>query len=269
VGEKRIARLDRVFPRDDEPYSQERDAFLSMMRQYQRAAGLATRYIGGLYVSRAHRGQPGGAPPFRPVSREDQRRAFQTLAEHVFSSRAMRFSPTLLANLGPSNYLHRGTEQIFGERPDFPVTEYVGQLQQTVMYDVFSPATLSRIADEQLRVRKPGSAMSLGDLFGWMNAAVWDDLQPGLGSIDVLQRNLQRSYTNYLIALSVAPSSVDEAVGFPGDTVPVARFELRRLDARLATALHSPRLDVTTRAHLEDLHSRVHSAIDPTTLRDV
>jgi hypothetical protein len=264
-----VAKLDKVYPRDDVPYSEERNAFLSMMRQYQRAAMLATRYVGGLYVSRAHRGQPGGTPPFRPVARDDQRRAFATLAEHVFSSRAMRFSPALLADLGPDNYLHRGSEEIFGERPDFPVAEYVETLQTSVMFEVMSPATLTRIADEQLKVAHPQQAMSVGDLFGWMQAAVWDDLHPGLGSIDVLQRNLQRRYTNYEIALALAPSFLLEAIGFPGDTAPVARFELRRLNERLKATLRSPHLDLTTRAHLEDIHSRVRATLEPTTLRDV
>jgi hypothetical protein len=262
-----IGRLDTVFPRTDQPYSDERAAFLSMMRQYQRASALATRYIGGLYTSRSHRGQAGGVAPFRPISREDQRRAFATLAEHVFSSKAMRFPPAMLSNLGANNYSHRGLDDGF-TRPDFPVETYVANVQDTVMYSLFSPSTMSRISDERLRVANPDATMSLADLFGWMQASVWDDLQPRMTSIDALHRGLQRRYTNYLIAIALAPSSLLELAGFPGDTAPLARYQLRRLDDRLAATLRSRGLDVTTRAHLEDLHDRVSRTLKPTAIRN-
>jgi hypothetical protein len=260
-----VARLDAVYPRSDEPYADERGAFLSMMRQYQRAALLATKYIGGLATSRSHRGQPGGVAPFRPISRADQRQAFETLSEHIFSSKAMRFPPLLLADLGANNYSHRGLDD-GRTRPDFPVETYVANLQDSVMYTLFSPDTMSRIEDERLRVSDPNGTMSLADLFGWMQASVWDDLRPGTTSIDALHRGLQRRYTSYLIAISLAPSSLLEIIGFPGDTAPLARFELRKLNDRLVQNLHSGRADVTTQAHLEDIHNRVARALNPTAI---
>jgi len=261
-----IARLDSVYPKDDRPYSEERAAFTSMMRQYQRAAMLATKYIGGLYTSRSHRGQAGGVPPFRPIAREDQRLAFASLSQNIFSSKAMRFPPKLLANLGTGNYNHRGVEDA-GMRPDFPVETYVADLQDSVMYKLLAPDTLSRIEDERFRVANPKDVMSVDDLFGWMQAAVWDDLKPNVTSIDALHRGLQRRYTSYLIAIALAPSGLLEILDFPGDTAPLVRYQLRSLDGRLVQTLHSGALDRTTRAHLEDIHSRVAHALEPTTLR--
>jgi hypothetical protein len=233
-----------------------------MMRQYQRAALLATKYIGGLETSRSHRGQPGGVAPFRPVARADQRKAFESLSEHIFSSKAMRFPPQLLSDLGVSNYSHRGMDD--DSRPDFPVEIFVANLQDSIMYTLFSPDSLSRIEDERLRVSDPKGEMSLADLFGWMQASVWDDLRPGTTSIDALHRGLQRRYTAYLIAISLAPSSLLDALGFPGDTAPLARFELRRLNGRLVQTLHSGRADVVTQAHIEDIHNRVARTLNAT-----
>ena len=261
-----VSRLDRVYPRDDRSFYEERLAFLSMQRQYQRAALLAVKYVGGLYTSRSHRGQAGAVPPIRGVSRQDQRRAFATLAEHVFSSRAMRLPPELLANLGPSNFVERGSTEL-SVRPDFPVTDYVASVQDAVMFELFSPDSLGRIADQQLRARQPGASMSEADLFGWMQAAVWTDASLHTASIDVLQRGLQRRWTDYLVAVSLAPSFLVDALGFPGDTAPLARYQLRRLDEHLAGALRRGDLDVATRAHLEDLHDRVHHALDASATR--
>ena len=260
-----VGRLDRVYPRDDRPYVDERNAFLSTMRTYLRAAMLSTRYIGGLYTSRTHRGQPGGVPPFRAIARADQRHAFAILAAHVFSSRAMRLSPGLLNDLGPDNYVHHGADDVL-ERPDFPVSDFIAGMQDEVMYELFSPDAMSRIADEQLK-SKPGTSMSLDDLFGWMQAAVWDDLVAGTRSIDPQHRALQRRYTTLLIEFALAPSVVVEDIGFPGDSPSLARFELERLDARLANVLRSPRLDTATRAHLDDIHNRVAHALEPSAVR--
>jgi len=262
-----VARLDTIFPRDDRSFYEERLAFLSMQRQYQRASLLAVKYIGGLYTSRSHRGQAGAVPPIRPVSRDDQRRAFAALAEHVFSSRAMRFPPELMANLGPNNFVERGATEL-SVRPDFPVSDYVAALQDGVMFQLFSPDTLGRITDQQLRDAHPGGSMSEADLFGWMQAAVWTDRSLQAGSIDVLQRSLQRRWTNYLIAVALAPSFLVDALGFPSDTAPLARYELRRLDEHLTTALRRNGQDVATRAHLEDMHDRVRHALDPNATRN-
>ncbi len=260
-----LAKLDSAFPRDDEPYDAERQAFVTMLLDEDRAAQLAAKYIGGIYTSRDHRGQPGGAPPFSTVPRSESRRAFALLSENVFSSRALHFSPRLLDNLAPNHYLHRGIDEV--QRPDFPIAEVVGVIQDDVMFRLFSPSVTSRLADDQYKTTAPGSTMSLADLYGWMQASVWDDLRPGTVSIDATHRALQRRYTGLLVAYALAPSFVIEALGYPADTAPLARFELRRLAARVDAGLREPKLDVPTRAHLEDVQSRVRHALDPSATR--
>jgi hypothetical protein len=135
------------------------------------------------------------------------------------------------------------------------------------MFDLFSPDRMSRLADEPLATDRPEATMSLADLFTWMQAAVWDDLRPGTTSIDPVHRALQRRYTNLLVAFSLAPSFVVQAIGYPSDTAPLARYELRRLAGRVDAILHAGQLDVATRAHLEDVQSRVHHALDPNATR--
>ena len=258
-----VAKLDRSYPSTDESFYQERSTFETMLHVYERAAMLATKYIGGMYTSRDHRGQPGAKTPLSVVPYDQSRRAFGLLADNVFSSKALHFSPQLIAELGSSHFLERGTI----ERPDFPVEDTVADLQDAAMYAMFSPDAMSRLANVQY-VAKPGQrAMKLDDLFGWMQAAVWDDLKPGMTSIDPLHRGLQRRYTRLLIAYSLAPGFVIESIGYPADTVPLAGFELRRLDARLVRALHSANVDAATRAHLEDMHARVRTALSASSVR--
>jgi hypothetical protein len=172
----------------------------------------------------------------------------------------------LLSDLGSDHYLHRGVDEV--ERPDFPVAEIVAEMQDDVMFQLFSPSVMSRLADEQLRVAAPAQTMSLGDLFSWTQAAVWDALPPAATTIDPVHRALQRRYANLLVAFSLAPSFIVKGLGYPSDTAPLARYELRRIDELVTGELRSPRLDLSTRAHLEDVQSRVRHALDPTAGRN-
>jgi hypothetical protein len=258
-----VAKLDRTYPSVDQSYDQERATFESMLRVYDRAALLAAKYVGGVYTSRNHRGQPGSKAPLAVVPYAQSRRAFALLADNVFSSKAMHFSPNLIAQLGAGHFLDRGTI----ERPDFPVEDAVGDMQDATMYALFSPDAMSRLANASYYAQPGQRTMQLDDLFGWMQAAVWDDLRPGMTSIDPLHRGLQSRYTRLLIAYSLAPSFIVASIGYPADTVPLAGFELRRLDARLEQALRSPHLDTATRAHLEDVQARVTNAIHASSTR--
>jgi hypothetical protein len=126
---------------------------------------------------------------------------------------------------------------------------------------------MSRLADAPLESPAGMRTMSLDDLFGWMQASVWDDLKPGTTTIDPLHRALQRRYTQLLIAFSLAPSFVVTGIGYPSESPALARFELRRLEPEVDATLRSSRLDVATRAHLEDIQSRVKHALDPNATR--
>ncbi|MDQ2857819.1 MAG: zinc-dependent metalloprotease, partial [Candidatus Eremiobacteraeota bacterium] len=190
---------------------------------------------------------------------------FRLLADNVFSHRALRFSPQLIRELGSNHYLHRGVDTI--ERPDFPVEEFVGSIQDHVMFELFSPDAMSRLANGQFIVARGERTMSVDDLFAWTGAAVWDDLGPSVRSIDPLHRALQRRYTNLMVAFALAPSFVVSAIGYPSDTASLARYALRRIDAGVGGALHSRSIDIATRAHLEDVQSRVRHALSANAVR--
>ena len=258
-------RLDRIYPRDDRPYAQERATFETLLGTYRRAAMLATKYVGGTYTSRDHRGQLKGAAPIRPVPRSEARRAFAMLSEHVFSAHALRFAPSLLADLGPNHYLHRGVDRI--DPPDFPIEEEVAALQDDVMYAMFSPETMSRLANAAYKAAPGVRTMSLDDLFTWTQSAVWGDLGRKPATISAQRRALQRRYTGLLVAYALAPSFVVQSIGYPSDTASLASYELRRLVPTLDAALRSHTLDVSTRAHLEDTRARARHALDASAVR--
>ena len=96
--------------------------------------------------------------------------------------------------------------------------------------------------------------MRLADLFDWMHGSVYRELAAGANvkSIDPMRRALQQ---RYLETLAGVASSTDPKM--PADARALARAELLAISAQASRALRSPKLDRTTRAHLELLVASV------------
>jgi hypothetical protein len=179
----------------------------------------------------------------------------------VFASSAFAFSPELIRHLGADRYAHWNSTGGL-QRQDFPFSEFVAQVQDDTLEDMLSPLTLTRIADQEALGQGRGETIALRDLFDWMNGAVFGDLAGGgLRSVDPLRRSLQRRYADLLIAYALAPSSLLDRIGYPSDTPALARYELHGLQPQIAARLASARLDVATRAHLENLQHHVTEAL--------
>lgn len=263
IADHLLATLDKRYPRDDRSYYDERLAFSTILNEYTRSALLTTRWVGGVFTSRAHRGQAG--TPFTPVPRSDQQRAFELLDRYVFSSRAFDFSPALLQHLGPDRF-HGWGSQGLNLRPDFPLTAFVGNMQDTIIYTIFSPTNLARINDESLLA--PGKTMSLQDLFEWSRAAVYDDVASG-APIPELHRELQRRFTDLLLEVALLPSLGLDQLQIPYETQSLARYELQQVAAEVHKGLASHGLDVATRAHLGELASRINRGLSAQNVRGI
>ena len=142
----------------------------------------------------------------------------------------------------------------------------IAELQDDVISEMFSPINLGRVADQQLKVRKPGDTMTLADLFGWTNAAIYDDL--GRATIDPAHRELQRRFTDLQEAIAQLPSAFADQLNLPRETQALARASLVRLSGRLDGAVRAAR-DDGTRAHLQDLRVRVRGVLDARNTRSI
>jgi hypothetical protein len=262
-----MARLNDRFPFNGGEYNTESDAFSLIFRQYGACATLPTHFIGGQYLSRAHRGDPHAAPPIVPVPRKEQRRAFDMLDRYLFAADAWRLSPALLNKLGYSEWAGYGYDfEGYGnlpawsyappERHDMPVAEMIARLQGGAIRQMFQPLVLARIAagPSETTDKNP---MQLTDLFDWMHRGVFRELGRGakLATIAPARRTLQQYYIGTLIALFAQPE-----VGAPPDARSLARAELASLQAESERAMHA-KLDRVTRAHVELIYARVDEAL--------
>lgn len=249
------AKLAHPFAGDHRSYQDLRQTFVTVLNNQLTATILASKYIGGIYTSRNHRSS--GTPPFTSIPREDQRRAFALIDRYVFSSHAFAYSPDLLNGVAPVRF---GPHWDSGglHRADFPIREVVGEIQDAAIAQMFAPAALARIGDQEVKERKPGETMSLADLFSWMNAAVFDDL--GQPRIAPLHADLQRRFADLEIEIALLPSQNLDQLSLPREVQELARYSLRRLEPKVDAAERAAS-DVATRAHLEDLQSRIDGAL--------
>jgi len=248
-----IGTLDRRFPAIQQSYEEERVAFGRLIGHYRSCARVLAHYIGGEYLSRAHRGDPHSAAPLTYVPIAQQRRAFQNLDRYVFSSNAWNFSPSLMNKL-----VYSENESDWGYNPPdlhgVSASALAGALQFSLYSNFFAPTTLQRLDD--MSSRYGHKTMGLTDLFTWMQSSVYGNLSHP-GSMTLVHRNLQRSYAQLLSRLANAPQR-----GTPPDAQALARHELGQVRSGVRVALRSGRLDLLTRAHLEALNADLGRALD-------
>ncbi len=136
------ALMDRdamMLPHDGRAYESATVAFRASLMRYISLASKTAHWIGGQYISRAHRGDPGAPLPIVPVPLEIQQRAFTILSGYLFSDAHLRFSPAVLDKLGYSEWAGYGYVgwETYGnlplwaynppERHDFPIVDQIGK----------------------------------------------------------------------------------------------------------------------------------------------
>jgi hypothetical protein len=261
--------LNDRFPGAGSAYEDERTAFGYVFGYYEQCASLPAHFIGGQYLSRAHRGDPNAQPPIVPVPRSVQRRAFAMLDRDLFTAADLRLSPGLLSRLGYSEWAGYGYVGLTGygnlpqwsydppKRHDLPLGDRIVQAQDRVIKFMFQPLVLGRLADGPSETADP-HPMTLADLFDWMHASVYREIASGAPprTIDGVRRTLQKHYLETLVTLYRKPDPQA-----PDDAKALARADLVIIAKQAGGAGRAPNLDATTRAHLLWLAARSRAAL--------
>lgn len=243
------------FPRKENSYVDLQQAFATLVGQSARCSQVVSRYIGGEYISRALRGDPHAQMPLSAVPRATQVRAFKVLDDNLFSANAWNFSPALLRQ-AVMQYRFDDWNSDFAPRHDMNVASLAARYQAIVISRMFAPTTLERMDDMSFKYGK-GKTADIGDLFTWLQSAVYNDIShPKGGDIPLVRRNLQHNYAALLSQVANAPQ-----LGTPSDAVALARYELGSLHRQIMRSLQNNNLDLLTRAHLSSLDTDVQRAL--------
>jgi Met-zincin/Domain of unknown function (DUF5117) len=249
--------------KEGDGYQKARQVFGVLLANHGRAMHFAARFVGGVYVSRAHKGDANAPAPFIVVEPAKQREALALLEEQVFSDKPFQFPPELYAHLASSRWSHWGTSM--SSRIDFPVHEVISMWQDRILEQLLSPLTLERLHDTELQVVAEQDAVTTPEVLDHLTKAIFSELdkmpdaeytnrKPAISS---LRRNLQRNYLKRLSTLAMGRSDA------PQDCQTVAYSELVSLEGRINDLLkNNAKLDTYSRAHLQESASRIHRVLD-------
>lgn len=249
--------VDRMVA-EGEGYQGARRAFNLLLARHGQAMVFASRYIGGIYVNRSHRGDEDAPAPMVVVDVEKQREAMGLLEEQVFSDTPYQVPPEVYNHLAPTMWSHWGVTQT--ARADFPVHDVISQWQARVLAQLLSSTTLERLHDSELKVPAEEDAFTVAELFDRLTRSIYsevENLQPGeytnrQPAISSIRRNLQRIYLESLSNIAMGQMSA------PEDCQSIVVMEITLLHSRIETLLERDiELDNYTRAHLTEVANRI------------
>jgi hypothetical protein len=272
---------DRVVDKG-EGYQRARHAFTLLLGQYGDAAYLMTRYVGGEYMHRDHRGDPSGRDPFVPVPSAKQREALKFLQEQFLTDKAFQFSAELLRKLAADRWVHWGNEHVLFTDVEYPLHERLLRIQQIVLDHMFDSEVLARIQNNSLKCDKNEEPLTIAEVFRCMTDGIWREFPPKAHkdgkeakhpvTTSIVRRNLQREHLNNLIRLVLGEKSPSGGMNFiiilfgnggstavPPDARSLARMHLRDIGRRIEATLNDQQtvLEDTTRAHLQACQERI------------
>lgn len=233
-----------------------------------------TNYVGGQSFRRLNPWSAGGQLPLTPIPAQTQRAALAALSHDVFAKDAFQFSPQLLNQLAPDRWRHWGVS-LTAYPLDYPIYDQILGIQSQILSELMYADRLARIRDLEFKARDE-DVLTMAELYTSLHESVWTevttpaDAPPAISS---LRRGLQRHHLNILSNLVLrrnfwdalsAQSFMDfialaTTLGAPEDARVLARYQLRQIQQEASDTLrrHSDRLELTTRAHLEDVRDRV------------
>jgi hypothetical protein len=266
----RVAR-GRIIERgvgDNESWQKARQLYSHLLGAHFWSIAAASNWIGGAYVNKYRKGDPGATDPVTPVEVEHQRRALQFVIDNALNDEAYGLDPQLLRKLAVDQWYDEG----FQSMPDYPIHDQVLSLQATTLTMLMNPTRLRRIQDNELRMDQGEDTLTVPELLNALRDTIWVEpsgLDRGTPAsnrdpmFSTLTRNLQREHLNRLIDLARGMRWPNAS----GATIAtLARQQLRDIRDRI-DAYEQLELDDYARAHLADSRERIDRALEAAYIR--
>jgi hypothetical protein len=249
--------------KDGEDYTQARQAFNILLATHGQSMHFASRYVGGLELSRSHKGDKDAKAPVQVIDPAKQREALKLLGEQVFSEQPFLVPAEVYNHLASSRWSHWGAEPT--TRPDFPVHDVIIMWQDRILAQLLSSLTLERLHDAELKVAADKDAFTTAELIESLTKLVFAEVDQAMDgeyttrkpAVNSIRRNLQRTYLRRLSNLAMGSS------GAPDDCQTIAYGELASLNDRIKKLLDSKvKLDSYSKAHLQESSARIQKVLD-------
>jgi hypothetical protein len=255
-------RLQNRAMTSDESYLVVRRNLERGFNEINRAAPLIAKYVGGVRTSRNHVATDvtqhnvafnSGHALYVPVEAARQKQALDLLATQLFSVDSFRFKPEFISRLG-IDYLDR-SDPNGSNKTAFYLPGRVLAIQTTTLYHLMSDQVARRIGDAQNMSSHPRDLLTLSQLYGTVQGAIWSELSSGK-DISMMRRNLQREHLKLVVGVLTRPGNVTLA-----DERSLQRENAIALKASIQHALASNRLSTESRAHLRESVAMIDDAL--------
>jgi len=260
------------------------DSWAKARRGYETTLGtqfsmvrMMASWLGGSFVYRDHKGDPGDRNPIETVPAQRQREALDFVLNNTFFEKAFGLTPELLARMTVDKHGDEEGGRASAEAT-WPVHDRIAGIQAAAMTMLLNPDTLRRVYDNEVANGPESDVLTLPELLDAVSTAAWKEIgfngtsagQPREASfakskafsvrqpaISSLRRNLQTEHVQRMIdlALQKGTSSSTRSVAL------LARLSLDQLGKTIDACLQDD-LDVYTRAHLTDARVRIAKALD-------
>ncbi len=254
------------FVDDGDSWSRARRGYLITLNTQMQSLSMMANWVGSAYVYRDKKGDPGNRAPIEVVPAERQRNAMKFVIDNSFYDEAYGISPELLAH----TTVDKWWDDVGSVMSDaaLPIHDRIIGMQASAMTMLLNPQTVQRVYDYELFVPSDQDALTLAELMQNITEAAWSELgEKASGNysnrnpmISSLRRNLQREHLSRLIDMAFADG------GFNSSAKPVKMLSvmhLRKIKEGVDDVLgNKDALDAYTRAHLEEISTRIGKALD-------
>ena len=261
-------RILEKFVKDGDSWAKARRGYELTLGLQTRAGSMMANWIGGAFINRDKKGDPGDRPPVQVVPADQQRKALEFVIKNSFEDEAYGLTPKLLERMSVDKWLDGGVQMSMSSEATWPIHDRILGVQASALTWLMNPTTLRRVYDNELRTSLEDEALTLPELLETINQAVWRELDKDCPEdrndrkpmISSLRRNLQREHMQRLVDLILEDS--DSAAAYkPISTL--ARMELRNLSTRIASSIEKcgKKMDAYTNAHLSEIKERIDRAL--------
>jgi len=259
------------FVKDGESWARARRGYELTLGLQTRMLGIMSRWIGGSYVLRDKKGDPGDRTPVTPVEPEKQRDALRFVIDNSFYDEAFGLNADLLRHLTNDRWWDAGGFGQIYQDPAWPVHDRIMGIQASALTMLMNPQSLTRVFDNEIRSGGlHDDPITVPEVMESVHAAVWEELDsPTNGRytatspmISSLRRNLQREHMERLIDLSMQGGSGSAAMNAISN---LATMQLRELHSRidsLVSGQHARSIDAYSKAHLGEAKIRIEKALE-------
>ncbi len=242
------------FEKPGQRYQKILTVFNTGWRPYTEATRWVPKFVGGIYHSRTHIGEPNGKLPFVPVAAVDQKRAVDFLNKYIFAADAFDLPAQLLNKLQPENLEDFEGTAWRMQQFDYPIHQMVLAQQRQALDKLYSPMTVGRLLNDEPLFAPGEPKYTMIDMFTDIRKGIWAEvIKPA--NVNSFRRQLQLVHLGDLIDIYLSGSRQ-----YPADARSLAANDLDLIESASNRALVTPGLNDMTRAHLKEVLRQIASA---------